>query len=299
MRRTRLALVLGALLAVLAGLMWAVGVVLLRKGLSSSDYFSSAAVVTIIGNLIFWPIVLVLSPKSPFNVYGFLVLALAGLLHPGLVRLLYYLGISRVGVSVNASIYATYSLFGSLFAILLLNEQSTIILWLGIVSAVVGAVVIQFSVSNENAAKSTKSGLLIPASASVTAGLSYVLKKMGLNFYGEPIVGVAMAYLISLILYALMFTISPKVRSQTSINSHTFKLFWKTGLCDSIGFLLLFYAFEYGDVTMVTPLLQVQPLFILLLSYFYLRKIETLSKKLVLGTILIVLGIVLATAFKG
>jgi drug/metabolite transporter (DMT)-like permease len=122
---------------------------------------------------------------------------------------------------------------------------------------------------------------------------------VGLNVYPEPVTGVALAFLTALLLYTVMFSLSPKIRRVTPINVHTFKLFWKAGVCNAIGWLFMFYAIQYGDVTVVTPLLQIQPLFILIFTYFYLKKLETLSKQLVLGTVIIVLGVILITAFKG
>lgn len=289
---------LDAVLAILAGLTFAVGVLLNRKSLSSQNFFSSMIVMTSVGNAVLWPILLVLKPSEPFNTYGLMLLALAGFLHPGLSRLLYFKGMLKVGVAINASIFATYPLFTALLAIPLFNEQLTIVNWFGIVSVVAGTVLIQGTIKNKTATNGLKRGLLIPIIASLISALGYALKKIGLNAYGEPLVGTAAGYLIALILYALMFALSSRIRSQTSIDSQAFKMFWGPGVCISIGYLFVFYALWYGNVSLVTSLVQTEPLFILLFTYIYFRKVETLSKRLALGTILVVLGIVLITAFK-
>jgi drug/metabolite transporter (DMT)-like permease len=48
----------------------------------------------------------------------------------------------------------------------------------------------------------------------------------------------------------------------------------------------------------VAPLTNVSPIFVLLLSFFFLRGLEILNKRLVLGSALIALGVYLITAFK-
>ena len=51
-----------------------------------------------------------------------------------------------------------------------------------------------------------------------------------------------------------------------------------------------------GTVSVVTPLTGSAPIFVLLLSFLFLRDVETLTGRIVAGTILIVLGVYLITA---
>lgn len=293
-------MMLDVLLAILAGFLLALGVVLVRKGLLSSNLFSSSIVTVLVGNIVLWPILLFFAPKSSFNLYGLIVFVLAGLLHPALSRLIYSLSMLRIGVSVNCAIYAISPLFSAFFAILLLNEQPTLFLWIGIGFVVVGSMVIQGSIQNsDGASRIGKRNLLIPVGGCLIYSLSNVLRKIGLNAYSEPLLGVAISYLAALVFYGFVFTISPKMRSTAQVNSQTFKLFWKGGLCMTVGWVLVFYAFQYGSVAVVTPLIHTDPLFILILAYLYLRSVEKPSWKVVLGTLTIVGGIMLITIFKG
>jgi drug/metabolite transporter (DMT)-like permease len=59
--------------------------------------------------------------------------------------------------------------------------------------------------------------------------------------------------------------------------------------------MLSFYALSYDDVSVITPLLSIEPVFVALFAYLYLRKIERVSPKLV-SIVLTVLGVVLVTA---
>jgi drug/metabolite transporter (DMT)-like permease len=58
----------------------------------------------------------------------------------------------------------------------------------------------------------------------------------------------------------------------------------------------MFYALRYGDVSTVTPLIQVEPLFIFLLIHYYLKGMEKISLRLVAGSVAIILGAILVVS---
>ncbi len=70
------------------------------------------------------------------------------------------------------------------------------------------------------------------------------------------------------------------------------------GLCASLGHLFFFGALSGGSVSMVIPLFQAQPLFIILATHLFLRELERVSRLLVFGALMIVAGAVLVVTFK-
>lgn len=60
--------------------------------------------------------------------------------------------------------------------------------------------------------------------------------------------------------------------------------------------MLGFYALSFDDVSVITSLLSIEPVFVALFAFLYLRKIERVSPKLVVSIVLTVLGAVLVTA---
>jgi len=52
-------------------------------------------------------------------------------------------------------------------------------------------------------------------------------------------------------------------------------------------------------VSVVTPLAATTPIFVLLLSLFFLRGVEVLTARVVVGTLLIVSGVCLITVLAG
>jgi uncharacterized membrane protein len=55
-------------------------------------------------------------------------------------------------------------------------------------------------------------------------------------------------------------------------------------------------ALSLGAVSVVTPLNGTAPLFVLVLAFVFLKDVEQLTGRIVLGTVLIVLGVFLLTA---
>jgi len=62
---------------------------------------------------------------------------------------------------------------------------------------------------------------------------------------------------------------------------------------------LVVVALSVGSVSVVVPLSSVAPIFVLALSFFFLRGIEVLTVRIVAGTLLIVAGVAVLTALAG
>ncbi|MDW8045618.1 MAG: EamA family transporter [Nitrososphaerota archaeon] len=283
---------LAQLLALSAAFTLAVGVVLTRKEINKDNFFSFIIILTIIGNILVWPLIIVFPPKG-LNMEALTIFIIVGFLHPGFARILYFLGMTKVGASINASIFAIYPLISTLFAMFILNEQPTTLIWLGIFFVIIGSIFIQNSIHKR---ESMHRSVSVPSLlAMIIAGFAYTLKKMGVSLCKEPLLATAITYLISLIIYLSIVSFSQSVRNNLQIDVNTFKLFWKGSVCLAIGAIIPFYALMYGNVSTVTPLLQTEPLFILLFSYIFLKAIERISKGVVIGTFMIVTGVILIT----
>ena len=71
------------------------------------------------------------------------------------------------------------------------------------------------------------------------------------------------------------------------------------GLAENAGILLTIVALTFGAVSVVTPLTATTPIFVLMLSHFFLRGVEVLTGRIVVATVLIVLGVCVITALAG
>ena len=83
---------LGVVLALISALTYGLGAVLVRKRLDDSNFISVSLVVTVIGNIILWPLALLFTNLRTVNLEGVLFFVIAGILGPGITRLFYYKG---------------------------------------------------------------------------------------------------------------------------------------------------------------------------------------------------------------
>lgn len=156
--------------------------------MDESNFFSVALVMTVIGNIILWPLALSFTDLRMVSPEGVLFFAIAGILAPGIARLLYFKGMEVVGVSINTPIFSTHPIFSSIFAVLLLGEAPALGNWIGIICISVGVVCLERSSSEPKAGTERifKKGLVFPLLAALIAAFAFILRKHGLNIYNEP-----------------------------------------------------------------------------------------------------------------
>jgi len=198
------------------------------------------------------------------------------------------------GISANASIFATYPLYTSITAILLLGETLTAENWIGLACIIAGVIFVGRTINNgDTQTKSTtKKGLIVPILGSLAIAFSQIVRKEGLNIYNQPLLGVAVGYSTSLIVYLLLLFFSDGARA-SRFSRKDLQMFWKPGVGIAAGWLLSFLALSQEMVSIVAPILQTELLFILFFAYIFLRKQEKFSFKLIASALLIVAGVIL------
>jgi DME family drug/metabolite transporter len=288
--------VIGVVFAIISAVTSAFSVVLVRKYSNQSSTFNISLTVSWVGMLVLWPLALVLTDFSLANIGSILLFALSGILTPGFVRLLYYQGMKKLGASVNSSLFAVYPLYTSLLAVLFLSEFLTPNNWTGILMVFLGGILVEWS-SREagNLNIHSRRDLIYPVLGGAVLGAGSILRKSALIQFDAPVLGVAVAYTTSLLPFLIIIASSTSTRKELSLK-RDMRLFWVAGVGQAITWMLSFYALSLDDVSVITPLLSIEPVFVAIFAYLYLRKIEPVSKRLVLSIVLTVLGVVLVTA---
>ncbi len=215
---------------------------------------------------------------------------------PGFVRLLYYQGLKKLGAPVNSSLFAVYPLYTSLLAVLFLSEFLAPSNWAGVFMVFLGGILVEWS-SREagNLNIHSRRDLIYPILGGVVLGAGSIMRKFALIQFNAPLLGVAVAYTASLLPFLTILVSSASTRKELSLK-RDMRLFWAAGVGQAITWMLSFYALSFDDVSVITPLLSIEPVFVGIFAYLYLRKIEYVSKKLLVSIVLTVLGVVLVTA---
>ena len=270
--------------------------ILTKKGLRFSN--PATAVVTSLGiNMVFlWSVSLLFVPLDSLTDSAILIFAVVGLFQPGLTRLLTYKGIETLGVAITDPIRASTPLFSALFAILFLGEAMTVPIFFATIVIIAGITLL--SHRGGSLQKIRFLYILYPLSASLLAGVSQVLRKFGLAAIPHPFLAAAVTATSSFAVSLLIVLISEKRRATFLLNKECLPFYLAAGVAVSLGMVSIYYALDLGKVTVVIPIASTGPLFSLTLSALFLRDVEKVTPKIVIGACLIISGVLLITLWK-
>ncbi len=287
---------LAANLALLSSFFISVTTILMKKAIERTNPTSAMLVVTLAGSIIFLLISFFTIPFSYLKSEALLYFVIAGIFSPALVRWLYFISLDRIGPSVSSSILATGPAFTAIIAIVLLNEKITLQISFGIITIIGGIVIFERDMNNEAGTGNRNSkDLIFPLLSALFFSFAIVTRKMGLNILDSPIFGVTVGFVTSMVIYSLVCLGSKKLRSSISVKKQDLPLFLWAGIFLTAAWLTLFYALSNGKAIIVTPLASLHPVFVLLLSYFFLGQVEKITKGTLVGAGVVVAGVLLIT----
>jgi drug/metabolite transporter (DMT)-like permease len=269
----------------------AVAAVLIRHGLRSGSAYAGYWLNLAVGAACLWATVLLTGSSGPIDPRGVAVFALAGLVGTVAGRLLRFVSIERVGASVTAALNNLYPFISTALAILLLGERLTLAIAVGTVVIVLGTVLL--SASGQRVGFAPRD-LAYPILSAACFGVVAVLRKVGLGQMGA-VEGFVVNVTTALVAFTAFLLVSGR-RYALTADRRALGYFAVAGVAENAGVFLGLLALKGGTVAAVTPLAGTAPVFALLLSYLFLRGVETLTGLLVLGTACIVLGVYLITA---
>ena len=285
-----------AILALSSSFLISVTTILMKKAIARTNPTSAMLAVTLVGSIIFLLISFFTIPFSYLNSAALIYFVIAGIFSPALVRWLYFISLDRIGASVSSSILATGPAFTALIAIVVLDEKITLPIGLGIMIIIGGIVIFERDMNNEaGVGKRNSKDLIFPLLSALFFSFAVVTRKMGLNILDSPIFGVTVGFVTSLVIYTVVCLGSKKMRSAITVKKRDLPYFLGAGLSLTAAWLTMFYALSFGDAIIVTPLANLHPLFVVVLSYFFLGKIDKITGGILLGAGVVVAGVLLIT----
>ena len=287
---------LAATLAIVTSFLIGITTILMKKAIERTNATSAMLMVTLVGTIIFLFISLPTLPIQYLRSRALAYFVVAGLFSPALVRWLYFISLDRIGTSVSSSILAIGPAFTAIIAFLVLNEKITLPIGLGIVIIIAGIVIFERDMHNgtESGGPRTRD-LIFPLFSALFFSFAIVARKMGLNILDSPLFGVTVGFGTSLVIYLIVCLASKKLRSSISVKKTDLPCFCAAGLSLTAAWLTMFYALSCGDAIIVTPLSNLHPLFVVVLSYFFLGRAEKITRGILLGVCVVVAGVLLIT----
>jgi DME family drug/metabolite transporter len=291
--------VIGELAALSAAFCWALSAVLYKKVLQKTGYLavnlvrSSFAVLFL---LLLLPFIPFQSSVLTFNELGLLVFAAVTNLVIG--DTFYFIGLKKVGVSRAQPISSSYPLYSMLLAALILSESLTVAVLVGTPLVVAGTIITSLASSDSGPDKNSKSllrGVLASIAAAIFWSIGLVTYKIALTGNGIDTSFATFIRTAAILPFLLVMIIGARESSQLTKLSRidTVALAIAGILALGVGGVLLFLSLSLIDAARAIPLSSISPLLSLVLARQYSG--EKVTMKVIIGTALIVTGVVLIT----
>jgi len=216
---------------------------------------------------------------------------LAGVIGTVAGRFLRFMAIQRLGASIASPLNNLNPLVSTGLAILLLGEQVTLPILSGTIVIVAGATLLSMGGRQVGF---RPWHLVLPILSAFCFGVVAIFRKIALNDIGA-IAGTAINVTTALIVFTA-FLIASGDRRALACDGRSLAYFVGAGLTENLSVFLTVVALGLGTVSVVTPLTSTSPIFMLLLSPLLLRGVERVTGRIIIGTVLIVLGVYLITA---
>lgn len=269
---------------------------LTKKGLRYSTPVTAVITSLAINIIVLWGVSLIYVPLDSLTRAGILIFVLVGLFQPGFTRFLTYKGIEHLGIAVTDPIRASTPLFSALFAILLLGERLTLPIFFATLLIILGITLLS---QHDGSVKEIRPlYIFYPLLASLLAGFSQVLRKFGLAALPHPFLAAAVTATSSFVVSLLTVWVSGKRKEMLRLSKDCLAYYIPAGITISLGMVAIYYALDRGQVTVVIPIGSTGPFFALILSALFLRDVERVTFKIVLGACLIIGGVLLITLWK-
>lgn len=275
------------LIALAAALSYAISGIAAKRGLRYSTPITVTLVSVAIHATVLWIALLIFRAVPALSWWVLFLFVLSGLLQP-ILRFLTYAGIHYVGAAAGTTLRGVHPLFSTSLAILFLGEPLNLLVVLGTIAIVAGVALISWQ-GRKKQASFRWWHLAYPLSAAFLAGVSHPLRRYALSLANEPLYLAAVTGIVALP-WLVSATLLPGQKQKPVWDRRAMRPFVIAGSFETLGILLGILALSVGQVVVVSPIIATSPLWIVLGSWLFLRDIERLTVRTVLGAACVVAG---------
>ena len=299
----------GALLALASAFAFSVNGILVRRGVAGAGATAGqGAFITVLLGVPFGLIAVAVTGQL-FNfgeipLGGYLLLAVAGIVHFGVGRYCNYRGVAAIGASRAVTIQAVAIPYSIFMAIFLLDEEITLLMFIGIALILGGpAAMIERRSKKpqppQGAAESATAqvpdamrvrqleGYTFSLLAALAYGTSPILIRAAMEDSSRTAaIGTLVAYSAAASVLTAGLALPGQRQLISAINLRYMRLFGGAGLSVFLAQLLRFFALSIADVAVVNPLMRMVGMFTLILTYLVNRSLEKITWRVVLGVLI-------------
>ena len=278
------------LLALFGSFWFAVSMIFINRGVLAVDYFKGLLANLGINALCLCVYLSLSADRIDLWAPANLLFVVIGIFVPGVSRFFIFKGMERLGAPISACLTNSTPLFAIAFAVFFLGERPTVTNLLGAVSIVTGII----SLSWRGAAKTWRTrDLLFPLTAAFLFAGRDNLVRVGVLQIGSPIMGAAIASVVSLAAMALLYVAFADHKPLGPLGLRGLALFGVSGFMNFLSYVFIYTALSMERVSLISPLVNASSLFVVPLSLIFLKDVEKLTARKIGATALVILGVLL------
>lgn len=273
-----------------SALLFSITHIFVRRGLVHSNALTGSLISLGTSTVIFWVLLIVFIPLSSLlnPSVGFFIAG--GVFAPAIGQTLGYIGMERIGVARASSIVNTSPIFSSILAVLLLGERWVLQNIAGTCLVIIGVVILSSGRLEDRAWH--KKDLIYPLLAALVFGISTNLRKTGLTVIPQPILAAAVTLAAAFVTLLVIIQFRGGGKA-LRFDRNSSRWLFAAAVLNSGAILSFFAALNVGQIVRVEPIVACNPLLTIVWTSIFLRQIETLSGRIVLGALFTVAGTVL------
>jgi DME family drug/metabolite transporter len=278
-----------------AALCFSIAHILIRRGLVESNAMTGSFISLSMSAVVLWCALPFFVPLSELWNPAVWFFVAAGVFAPGIGRTLSYVGIEKIGVARSVPIANSSPIFASIFAVIFLSETWVLQNIIGTLLVIGGVMVL--SLAKPAQGEWRKLDVIYPLVGAIAFGASTNLRKAGLSFINIPLLAAAVtAGMAALFSFTLLQIQGGKEAFKLTRRSAAW--LFSAGVFNTAAMLSVFFALSHGKVVIVEPLVSSNPVTTLLLTSIFLRDVESLTLRVILGAALTVTGTILVVLVK-
>ena len=175
-------------------------------------------------------------------------------------------------------------------AIVVLQESVTALIMSGTVLVVIGIALVSWKAEKELPSFRWWH-LLLPVGAACLTGMNHPMRRYALSLSNEPLFFSAFMGVVSLVGFAGYMTISSQ-EPRLVWNRKAIWPFLCTGVFETVSIVLIITALSVGPVVVIAPIAATYPVWSLIGAKLFLKDVEQISLKVVVGILSVVAGTV-------
>ena len=141
-------------------------------------------------------------------------------------------------------------------------------------------------------------GFSAAISSAFSFGVGALVAQKIVAEYASPVVGSAFSLLFGVIIVATLFG-RQAFQDRYLVSRKSLLFLVGTGTSSAIGVVFYILALDYGPVVLVAPIVGAYPLVTIAMSHVFLRNLEIVTLRMVLGASIVVAGIAIITLGRG